>query len=319
MDRLRAMEYFQSIARTHSFSETARQFSTSATSVSRLISDFESELKVKLLLRSTRQVVLTEAGQEYARQLEDILWSIRAASDSITEIRSAARGSLRVHSRSMFGTGILPTLVAEFRACYPDIRVELLLSEAKADLRRQQIDIDFRISPPVEAGVKRRILFRSERLLVASPRYVASMPSLKVPADVANHECLAYALPGDNYIWRFKTGDKVEEIAIRPRHIANSGMVLYEMALLDEGIALLDDYTVAKAIDSGELVRLMPDIRVTNTTFEEGMFATILDTAMIPAKIRLFLDFVADRVGGPEQRFAAYRPPRRHSGEPKPR
>jgi DNA-binding transcriptional LysR family regulator len=307
MDRLRAMEYFLSISRTQSFSETARRVGASATSVSRMISDFEDHLKVKLLMRSTRQVVLTEAGQEYARQLEGILWSIKEAHENITAIRSAERGTLRVHSRTMFGVGVLPLLVAAFRERYPDIHVELLLSERKADLRREQIDIDFRISPPVEAGLKRRILFRSERYLVASPKYVAAMPPLTAPAGIAGHHCLAYAMPGGQFLWRFlRSGDEVEEVAFAPRHVTNNGIVLLDLARLGEGIALLDDYTVSRDIASGDLVRLLPDCRVTNTTFEEGMFATILDTAMIPAKIRLFLDFVADHVAGPELRFSAY-------------
>ena len=314
MDRLRAMEYFLSISRTHSFSETARQFGASATSVSRAISEFEDDLKVKLLLRSTRQVALTEAGQEYARQLEGILWRIDEARHSITEIRSAPKGTLRIHSRTMFGVGVLPPLIAAFRSQYPDIRVELMLSESKADLRRQQIDIDFRISPPVEAGLKRPILLHRGRHLGASPAYVASMPALAAPADVAAQQCLVYALPGDQYVWRFRKADDKEEVAIRPRHVANNGIVLLELARLGEGIALLDDYTVAQDIARGALVRLMPDWRVTNTTFEEGMFATLLDTPMIPAKIRLFLDFVAGRVAGDAQRFAAYRAPSRQTG-----
>jgi DNA-binding transcriptional LysR family regulator len=313
MDRLRAMEYFLSISRTHSFSETARQFGASATSVSRAISDLEDDLKVKLLLRSTRQVALTEAGQEYARQLEGILWRIDEARQNITEIRSAPKGTLRVHARTMFGVGVLPPLVAAFRELYPDIRVELILSESKADLLRQQIDIDFRISPPVEAGLKRRILFHSERHLVASPAYVASMPPLGAPADVANHHCLVYTLPGEQYVWRFRQAQDKQEIAIRPRHVTNNGIVLLELARLGEGIALLDDYTVAQDIARGALVRLMPDWRVTNTTFEEGMFATLLDTPMIPAKIRLFLDFVAGHVAGEARRFTAYRAPIRQS------
>ena len=307
MDRLRAMELFLSISRTKSFSETARQFGASATAVSRTISAFEDSLDVKLLLRSTRQVVLTEAGLEYARELESILPRIQQAHQGIAEIRVAPRGVLRVHSRTMFGVGVLPPLIAEFANLYPEIRVDLTLSETKADLRRQQIDIDFRISPPVESGLKRRILFRSERYLVASPAYVATMPPLGAPADIARHRCLVYSLPGDHPVWRFRADQAVEEISIVPRHATNNGIVLLELARLGEGIALLDDYTVAQDIESGSLVRLLPALRVTNTTFEEGMFATILDSPMIPAKIRLFLDFVADRVSGNAGRFVAYR------------
>ncbi len=306
MDRLRAMEFFLSISVTQSFSETARKFGTSATSVSRTISDFEDDLKVKLLLRSTRQVALTEAGQEYARQLEGILWRINEARDSITAIRLAPKGPLRVHSRTMFGIGVLPPLIAAFRRLYPEIHVELILSEGKADLRRQQIDIDFRISPPVEAGLKRRILFRSERFMVASPAYVASMPRLAAPADIVGHQCLAYSLPGGQSTWRFLDASGTEEIAFKPRHVANNGIVLLDLARLGEGIALLDDYTVARDIARGALVRLLPQYRVTNTTFEEGMFATIVDTPMIPAKIRLFLDFIAGHVAGEALRFSAY-------------
>ncbi len=306
MDRLRAMELFLSISKTESFSETARHFGVSATSVSRMITDFESELNVKLLMRSTRQVVLTEAGQEYARELEGILWNINQAHRNITEIRAAPKGTLRVHSRMMFGLGVLPPLVAAFRHQYPDIHVELVLSETKTDLRRNNFDVDFRISPPVEAGLKRRILFRSERYLVASPAYLERRPPLTAPGDILQHDCMAYLLPGSQHNWLFKHGDTVEEVAFKPRHVTNNGVALLELARLGEGIALLDDYTVHKDISRGTLVRLLPEFHVTNTTFEEGMYATILDTAMIPAKIRLFLDFVASHVSGEELRFSAY-------------
>lgn len=307
MDRLRAMELFLSVSRTQSFSETARLFGMSATSVSRLITELENELKVKLLLRSTRQVVLNEAGTEYARQLEAILWSLNEAHNNITAIQSAPKGVLRLHSRTMFGVGVLPPLIAEFRQKYPEIHIELMLGEKKADLHQQQIDIDFRIAPPVEAGLKRRILFKSERYLVASPAYLATMPALSEPMAIASHPCLAYLLPGDNYVWRFKSPEGTQEVPFTPRHVANNGMVLLEMARLGEGLALLDDYTVSGDIERGTLTRLLPEYKITNTTFEEGIYATIVDTPMIPAKIRVFLDFVAEQVSGESRRFQAYR------------
>jgi DNA-binding transcriptional LysR family regulator len=306
MDRLRAMELFSSIAHTRNFSETARRFGISATAVSRMITDIEDELKVKLLLRSTRQVALTESGQEYARQLEDILWRINELRDNITAISTAPQGRLHVHSRTMFGLGVLPPLIAEFRKRYPDIHIELTLSEAPVDLRRNQIDIDFRISPPVEAGIKRRMLFVSERYLVASPAYLASRPPLQQPEDILQHDCLAYQLPGDEYVWRFKQQEQVSEIALKPRHISNNGIALLELARMGEGFALLDDYTVHNDLRQDRLVRVLPDYRISNKGFDEGMYATILDTAIVPAKIRLFMDFVAEHVAGPERRFSAH-------------
>ncbi len=308
MDRLRAMELFLSVSRSGSFTETARHCGVSPTSVSRMITELEQALNVRLLLRSTRQVVLTEAGQEYAHQLDGILWSIKEAHDNITALSSAPKGLLRVHSRAMFGLGVLTPLVARFRALYPDIYIELILSEIPVDLRQQQIDIDFRGAPPVEAGLKRRVLFKSERYLVASPDYVASMSELASPAQLVSHACICSLRPGERYICRFLFKDgRTEEVALKPRHVTNNGIAMLELARLGEGIALLDDYTVANDIAQGRLVRLMPEFRVTNTSFDDGIYATILDTPMIPAKIRAFLDFVADEVSGTERRFLAYR------------
>ncbi len=309
MDRLRAMELFLSISHTRNFSETARRFGISATAVSRMITDIENELKIKLLLRSTRQVALTESGQEYARQLEDILWRINELRDNITAISTAPQGRLHVHSRTMFGLGVLPPLIADFRKRYPDIHIELTVSEAPVDLRRNQIDIDFRISPPVEAGVKRRMMFVSERHLVASPAYLASKPVLQKPEDILEHDCLAYQLPGDDYIWRFKQEEHTTEIDFKPRHVSNNGIALLELARLGEGFALLDDYTVHNDLRHGTLVRLLPEYRISNKGFDEGMYATILDTPIVPAKIRLFMDFVAEHVAGTELRFSAHGKP----------
>lgn len=305
MDRLRAMELFLSISQTQNFSQTARKFGISATAVSRMITEIEDDLKVKLLLRSTRQVVLTESGQEYARQLEGILWQINELQSSVTAITTAARGKLRVHSRTMFGVSVLPPLVASFRRLHPEIDIELLLGEAPVDLRRNHIDIDFRISPPEEAGVKRRMLFHSERHLMASPEYLAGKPPLAEPQDVLQHACLVYQLPGEEYTWRFRQGDETREIAIQPRLICNSGIGLLELARLGEGLVLLDDYTVHHDLRAGRLVRVMPEYRITNKGFDEGMYATILDTPTVPAKIRLFVDHVARHVAGDELRFTA--------------
>ncbi|MGK6306654.1 LysR family transcriptional regulator [Variovorax sp. DT-64] len=306
MDRLRAMELFLSISQTRNFSETARRFGISATGVSRMITDIEEELKVKLLLRSTRQVALTESGQEYARQLEDILWRINELQANITAISSAPQGVLRVHSRVMFGLGVLPPLIAAFRKRYPEIHIELTLTEAAVDLRRNQFDVDFRIAPPVEAGVKRRMLFQSERHLAATPAYLASKPPVHAPQGILEHDCLAYELPGNEYTWIFKQEERLTEIAFKPRHVSNNGIALLELARLGEGLVLLDDYTVHNDIRAGRLVRVLTDYRISNKGFDEGMYATILDTPIIPAKIRLFLDFVAEHVAGPELRFAAH-------------
>jgi len=303
MDRLRAMELFLSVSRTKSFSETARLFGVSATAVSRMIADIETSLNVKLLMRSTRQIMLTESGLEYAHQLEGILNSIHEAHSNITAIRQAPKGTLRVHSRTMFGVRVLPVLISRFRALYPDIMIELTLSENPGDLRLGNIDIDFRVSPPLESGVKRRILFRCERYLVASPEYLAEHPAPQRPSDLVQHHCLAYMLPGGVCTWYFRQAEQLEALNFKPRQLTNNGLALLEMARLGEGVALLDDYMVQRDLARGTLIRLLPEHQTNNTSHDAGMYATILDTPLIPAKIQLFLDFVAHHMSGDNNRF----------------
>ncbi|WP_322046482.1 LysR family transcriptional regulator [Paraburkholderia sp. J67] len=302
------MEFFLSISRNKSFSETARQFGIAPASVSRMVLDLEDDLKVKLFTRTTRNVALTEAGLEYAKHVEGILRHIEDAHRSITSITSAPSGTLRVHSRVMFGLGVLPSLVSEFSKLYPDIQIELVLSESLADLNNDHIDIDFRIAPPVESGIKRRMLFRSDRYLVVSPGYFFGRSQPSAPEDLKLHRCLAYSMPGNGYSWKFRKDDVETEVAFQPCHVSNNGIALLEFARMGEGIVLLDDYTVHKDLMSGRLVRLLPEYQVTNSSFEDGMYATIIDSPSIPIKIRLFLDFVASRVGGSELRFSAYEP-----------
>jgi DNA-binding transcriptional LysR family regulator len=150
------------------------------------------------------------------------------------------------------------------------------------------------------------MLFQSDRHLVASAAYLATKPSLQRPEDILAHDCLAYQLPGDEYTWWFKQQEHISDIAFKPRHVSNNGIALLELARLGEGLVLLDDYTVHNDIRQGRLVRLLHDYRISNKGFDEGMYATILDTPIIPAKIRLFMDFVAEHVAGTERRFSAH-------------
>lgn len=116
------------------------------------------------------------------------------------------------------------------------------------------------------------------------------------PSELNNHDTLIYWLPGGRHTWKFQRGDQIDEMEMKPRHLTNNGIVLRDLALRGEGIALLDDHTVAADIETKALVRLLPEYRITYTSFDEGIFATILDTPVIPAKVRCFLDFVADHI-----------------------
>src|SRR4029077_1274262 len=119
-------------------------------------------------------------------------------------------------------------------------------------------------------------------ILVASTDYVARMPKLRGPDDLAGHNCLTYWMGPDDVIWKFMRKNRLREIVVPSSFGSNNGIVLCDLAVRGHGIALLDDYTVASEDKSGKLVRQMPSYRVTNSTFDEGIYAAFLQSAYLP-------------------------------------
>ncbi|NGM19732.1 LysR family transcriptional regulator [Roseomonas stagni] len=292
MRRLQAMELFASAVREGSFSAAGRRAGLSPAAVSRQVAALEASLGTQLLNRTSRSLALTEAGREYLARLEPILQDIAEAEAAAAALQATPRGTLRVHSRLMFGMRVVAPLIPAFQERYPELRVELRLAEHAARLAEDDIDVDLRIGAPPERHLMQRRLLRSERVLVASPDYLTRMPALRSPRDLLAHHCLAYWMGPEDVVWRFLDQGVLEELRIAARFSANNGEVLRQMALAGHGIALLDDYTVREELEAGRLTRLLPHLRVTNTGFELGIFAVFRQTSLLPAKTRAFLDFL---------------------------
>jgi DNA-binding transcriptional LysR family regulator len=298
MSQLQAMELFVSAAREGSFSAAGRRNGLSPASVSRRIGELEARLGVQLFNRTTRHLALTEAGKAYLQRVEPALHSIEDAEAAALALQTTPRGTLRVHSRMLFGMTVVMPLMPQFQKAYPELKVELNLSERRIQLREEDFDIDFRIAAPKDASLMQRRLLATERILVAAPDYIARMPSLRDPNDLSAHNCLTYWMGSNDVVWRFMRKGKLQEMMVPSSFSTNNGYVLHQLAVKGHGIALLDDYTVASEIERGQLRRLLPGHRVTNSTFDEGIYATFLQSDYLPGKIRAFVDFMAAHVPG---------------------
>lgn len=296
MRRLQAMELFASAVREGSFSAAGRRAGLSPASVSRQIAALEAGLNVQLLNRTSRTLTLTDAGREYLARLEPILQNIAEAEAAAAALQATPRGTLRVHSRLMFGMRVVAPIIPAFQARYPDLRVELRLTEHPARMAEDEVDVDLRLSPSPDAQLMQRRLLRSERVLVASPGYLARMPPVAAPGDLRAHHCLTYWQGPEDVVWRFLDKGALEELTIVARFTCNNGEVLREMALSGHGIAMLDDYTVRPDLAAGRLVRLLPQLRATNTGFDLGIYAVFRQTSLLPAKTRVFIDFLAEAI-----------------------
>ncbi|MFC7476151.1 LysR family transcriptional regulator [Dankookia sp. GCM10030260] len=298
MSRLQAMELFAAAVREGSFSAAGRRAGLSPASVSRQVAALEAGLGTQLLNRTSRSLVLTEAGREYLARLEPILQDIAAAEAAAAALQATPRGTLRLHSRTMFGLRLVTPLLPAFQARYPELRVELRLAERPARLAEEEIDIELRIGAPPAGPLMQRLLLRSERILVASPGYLDGRPAVRQPRDLLAQECLTYWLGPDEVTWRFLGAGGLQELRIAARLTANNGEVLRQLALAGHGIALLDDYTVRDELAAGRLLRLLPDWRVTNSEFDQGIHAVFRQAALLPAKTRAFLDFLVEALPG---------------------
>ena len=292
MRRLQAMELFLSAVREGSFSAAGRRAGLSPAAVSRQVAGLEAALGTQLLNRTSRSLTLTEAGRAYLARLEPILQDIAEAEAAAAALQATPRGTLRIHSRLMFGMRVVAPLIPAFQDRHPELRVELRLAEHAARLAEDDVDIDLRIGAPPEQQLMQRRLLRSERILVASPGYLAAMPPIHAPRDLLAQHCLAYWTGPEDVVWRFLDRGALEELRIAARFSSNNGEVLRQMAIAGHGIALLDDYTVREELEAGRLVRLLPRLRVTNTGFDLGIFAVFRQTSLLPAKTRAFLDFL---------------------------
>lgn len=294
MRHWQAMELFVSAVREGSFSAAGRRANLSPASVSRQIAALEASLSVQLLNRTSRSLTLTEAGREYLARLEPALLGIAEAEAAAVALQTTPRGTLRVHSRLMFGMRVVAPLIPEFQARFPELRVELRLAERPARLAEEEIDIDLRIGAPPDGQLMQRLLLRSERILVASPSYLAQREPVRAPRDLLAQHCLAYWLGPEDVVWRFLGEAGLEELTVAARFASNNGEVLRGLALAGHGIALLDDYTVRADLRAGRLVRLLPGLRVTNTGFDVGIHAVFRQASALPAKTRAFLDFLVE-------------------------
>ncbi|HEX7891804.1 MAG TPA: LysR family transcriptional regulator [Ramlibacter sp.] len=294
MKALDTVRIFVITLQTGSLSAAGRSLGLSAATISRRITSLEEELGVQLLDRTSRSLEATEAGQIFLRRAESILEDMAQAENAVRHARQAPEGRLRVHSRTLVGIQLIAPLLREFSARYPDLTVDLHLSEGTVNLVEQNYDIDIRIGKLEDSSYVMRKLAAGERVLVTSPEYVASHPPVKTPEDLLQgHNCLTYRKAQEPTSWRYLQGDQVHELHITGTLHSNNGEVLRRAALSGLGLALLADWSVREDIQAGRLVRLLPEYRLSGSSFDNGVYALFRHTQMLPKRVRVFVDFLA--------------------------
>lgn len=303
MKALDSLRIFVTAQRKGSLSAAGRSLSLSPATISRRISALEEELGVQLVDRTSRNLRMTEAGQAFLERAEVVLESMAEAEQAARDARQRPEGRLRVHSRTHIGLRVVAPLLPRFAQLYPDIQVEIELSEHPVNLVEHDFDVDIRTGESNDSGFVIKRLLSSDEVLVASPGFLKTYSRIRHPTDLTNVRCMTYRREREATIWKYvdEAGEQ-QELPIRGVLSANNGELLRLAAIGGIGIALLSEATVRSDLRAGSLVRLLPEYRFAVRAYSNGIFAVFRQSRTLPLKVRAFVDFVAEALKEEDQR-----------------
>jgi DNA-binding transcriptional LysR family regulator len=303
MKALDSLRIFVTAQRKGSLSAAGRSLSLSPATISRRISALEEELGVQLVDRTSRNLRMTEAGQAFLERAEVVLESMAEAEQAARDARQRPEGRLRVHSRTHIGLRVVAPLLPRFAQLYPDIQVEIELSEHPVNLVEHDFDVDIRTGESNDSGFVIKRLLSSDEVLVASPGFLKTYSRIRHPTDLTNVRCMTYRREREATIWKYidEAGEQ-QELPIRGVLSANNGELLRLAAIGGMGIALLSEATVRSDLRAGSLVRLLPEYRFAVRAYSNGIFAVFRQSRTLPLKVRAFVDFVAEALKEEDQR-----------------
>ena len=288
-----ALEIFVDVVRRGSFAAVARDRDADPSAISRTIASLEEELGGRLFQRTTRRLALTEAGTVFFDRVQPMIEELRGARESVAEANTHARGTLRVTTSVSFGQRRLVPLLPRFMALYPDLTIDLLLTESVVDIIAEGIDVAIRLGHLTESGLVARRLLRTSYVVCASPAYLAAHAEIRRPEDLRDHECLLLPFPGFRTRWIFRERkSQTREVPVRGRVVISTAVALQQCAVAGMGVTLLPNWMVADDIASGVLKRVLGDYDVTASDFETGIWMVYPTRAHLPLKVRVFSDFL---------------------------
>ncbi|OBZ95945.1 LysR family transcriptional regulator [Pararhizobium polonicum] len=295
-NRAGEMEVFVAAAELKSFSAAGRRLRLSPSAVSKLVTRIEDRLGTRLLVRTTRSLLLTPEGEVYLGRAQRILAEIAETEELVAGGgRATPRGLLRVNSTIGFGERYIVPLAGEFLARYPEVRLDLSLSDGIIDLIEERTDIAFRTAPMRDSSLMARKLLESHRITVATPDYLARRGTPKHPDDLANHNCITFTFGRNPGEWPFRDPQS-RSVFSRPapgNAQASSGSIARTLCLTGLGIARIGKFHVEPDLEKGTLVEVLEDY---NPQDPEQVHAVFAGHEHLAARIRAFIDFLAEKM-----------------------
>jgi DNA-binding transcriptional LysR family regulator len=296
MDKLTSIRAFTWVVQHGSFAAAARELRLSRSAVSKYVIELEQELGSQLLVRTTRSASPTQNGQAYYERCIAILADLEEADLAVARLQSEPRGLLRVNAPMSFGTLHLGRAVADFMERYPQLQIQLVLSDQQIDPVQEGFDVTLRIADLPSSSLIARKIAPALRVVCAAPSYLARRGTPAHPHDLRQHDCLAYGYLATGNQWKLTGPDGDHWIHIPWTLCSNNGEVLRDAVVKGRGIALLPTFIVGADLQEGSLRSIL-----TNYTAPEiSVYAIYPQTRHLSVKVRMFIDFLIERFGSPQ-------------------
>lgn len=300
MDRVAEMTAFVRAVDTGGFTAAAQQIGLTPSALSKLVTRLENRLGARLLHRTTRRLQMTPEGEAFYQRARTILGAIEDAEAEVTQAGKSPRGLLRLHCGSAFGLHQLMPAVPRFQQLYPEVELDITISDDVASLE-EGFDMAIRIGPLDESSLVARRICNLERLICASPDYLARHGTPRTPDDLQRHNCLwITSLPALRR-WPFDTEDGIRIVPVGGNIVANSAEAVLQLALAGVGITRLTDVIVGEPIRRGALVPLLQDW---NHLEPVPLYATYPSGRNLLPKVRAMVDFLVTTFAGTPWRVA---------------
>lgn len=286
------LETFIDVFRAGGFAAVARERGVSPSAVSRAISGLEASLQTRLFQRTTRNFAPTDAGEIFYHRVLPLIEELEDARGELAAQTKRPSGRLRVSASVSYGQMCIVPRLTEFRAAWPDINLELLLSDSRVDLLAERIDVAIRHGNLPDSSMIAKKLADVRYQLVASPDYLQRAQPISSPADISQHACLAFSYDEFRSTWQFRRAKELCEIGIKPVLTLSNAVALQQCALDGLGLALLADWTVRRDVAAGRLVELLPDWQAAGAHFDSSIWIVFPTRQFTPAKARVFADFL---------------------------
>jgi DNA-binding transcriptional LysR family regulator len=286
---------FHSVVKHSSFAKAAEELSLSPSGVSRIVTRLEERLGVRLVQRTTRSLSLTEAGAAFYARASQILADLLDAEAEVQKATATPRGNLRITASLLFGQLYIAPLLDEILALYPELAIDLTLTNRFVDIIDEGIDLAIRIGALSDSRLIARRLCANKRVLVASPQYLARRGVPKHPDELAEHEIVLYTGFARPREWKLIGPDGPVSVTLSGRISTNNIEVLADTAKKGLGITVGPTMSVNEALMSGELVRVLEDYE-----FEQSaIFAVYPSARQLSTKVRAVVDFLVGKFVDP--------------------